>query len=305
MWVVGQKAHDELLEASAEVHTVDGFEVVVIASFADHVVVFVAEDLGPVGELALHYDEQKHSHGEDIDLRAFIDKLLEHFRCDVAWGAHSTRHLAQISRVTQAKIDQLEGQIAVNEDILEFKITMNDTCRRMKIFKGVKHLRQEEATCVLPKSMSTRVLNQIKHVQVVSSQVLSHKVNVSIFAVLDSLDMHDSVLAVSEHSQNIWMVKLRMIDNLLLDLCLVRSFDVRSRPQYFQHNILTTSIPVLRQIYLSVSTLINLLSDLIALVNHHCLTLGRSGIQGFLLLALIYTGLSMTLSLLLILWRLS
>ena len=78
-----------------------------------------------------------------------------------------------------------------------------------------------------------------------------------------------------------------MIDDLLLNLRLVRGLDVGPRAQNLQHHVLTTDAPVLRQVHLRIRALIDLLPDLVPLVNHDGLALGRARVERLLLLALI------------------
>ena len=99
--------------------------------------------------------------------------------------------------------------------------------------------------------------------------------------------MHYSVIVVSQHAKNVWVIKLRVIHDLFLDLSLVRGLDVGSRAQNLQHNLLTALIPVLSEVDFSVGALIDFLSDLVSLVNHDCLALGGAWAERYLFLALV------------------
>ena len=116
--VIRQEAHNQLFKGTTQLGSVDGLEVVVVTTLANHIVVLVSQNFRAVRELTLDYDEQKHAHGEDVDFRPLVDELLEDFGSDVTWRAHSSCHLLQVTSITEAKIDQLKGQVAINEDIL-------------------------------------------------------------------------------------------------------------------------------------------------------------------------------------------
>ena len=126
--VVGQKAYNEVPKVHAQAKPIYRLEVVLEAMVADHVVVLVLEHLGAVGELALHHDEEEDAHREEIDLGAVIVLLFEDLGGDVAWRAHSSLDLAQVSCVTQSEIDQLKGQVAVDEDVLQLEVPVHDAC---------------------------------------------------------------------------------------------------------------------------------------------------------------------------------
>jgi len=81
---VCEKAHNEVFKALTEALTVHGFEIGVVAFLSDHLVVFILEDLGTVRELALHDDEKKDSHGEQVDFSAIVDELFEDLWGDIA-----------------------------------------------------------------------------------------------------------------------------------------------------------------------------------------------------------------------------
>lgn len=117
-WVVGEQTHNKIFKGTTQAEAVDSLEIIVIVASTNHVVVLVPENLRAMGELTLNNDKQKDAHREQINLGPIVDLLLENFGCNVAWRAHGSRHLAQVARVTQSQVDKLEGQVAVNEDVL-------------------------------------------------------------------------------------------------------------------------------------------------------------------------------------------
>ena len=62
LWVVGKEPDDQVFESWRQLNTIDSLEVSIIALLTNHFVVFVFEDLGAMGELALHDDEKKDTH---------------------------------------------------------------------------------------------------------------------------------------------------------------------------------------------------------------------------------------------------
>ena len=90
---VRQQAHNEVLEALAEVHAVNSLEVGIVSLRANHLVVLVLKDLCAMWELTLDDNEEQYAHREQIHLSAVIDKLLEHLRSDVAWRTYRSCHL--------------------------------------------------------------------------------------------------------------------------------------------------------------------------------------------------------------------
>ena len=105
------------------------------------------------------------------------------------------------------------------------------------------------------------------------SEVFRDQIGVSVVAISHSTDMHDTAEAVTEHSQDILVVNDAMILDLSLDLNLVAGLFIGTRSQNLQHNEGTIFAPVLRQVDLCISTFINFLLDLVALINHDGLSL--------------------------------
>jgi len=71
-----------------------------------------------------------------------------------------------------------------------------------------------------------------------------------------------------------------MVVNLLLNLDAVGSFDVGTRSEYFEYDLLAVLVPVLGQVNLGVGSLVDFLLYLVSLVNHHRLALRGVGAQG-------------------------
>ena len=146
----------------------------------------------------------------------------------------------------------------------------------MKILKSVEHLTQEQASSILAEALATRVLNEIKHVQEVATEVLRHHVDVRIVTIFLPLDMHDSIKVVAEHANEVLVLKPRVIFNLLLHLLLICGLHVGLRSQNLEYDLLATLVPVLSQVNLGIGPLVNLLLDLEALINQDSLVLNGS-----------------------------
>lgn len=80
------------------------------------------------------------------------------------------------------------------------------------------------------------------------------------------------------------MLQNAVIVDLLLHLGFVSGLFIRSRPQNFKDNIRALHVPVLSKIDLGVGTLIDLLFDFKALVNHDSLAPGRAWVHRYCLL---------------------
>ena len=83
-WSVRQQTDDEIFETLTQMSTIHRVEIVIVFLVLDHVVVLVLEDLGAVGEFALHDDEKEDSHGEQVDLRTIVHELLQDFWSNIA-----------------------------------------------------------------------------------------------------------------------------------------------------------------------------------------------------------------------------
>lgn len=68
----------------------------------------------------------------------------------------------------------------------------------VQILKGIEHLEQEKTSCVLTEALAPRIFDQVKHVEVVSAKVLCDQVDVSVVSVEHSLDVHDSIVAMTD-----------------------------------------------------------------------------------------------------------
>ena len=93
IWLEGQQAHDQILEVLRQVSALDCLEVGIITLVLDHVVVLVFEDLRAVWEFALHHNEYKYTHREQVDLCSIVFVVGEHFGSDIAWRAYGASHL--------------------------------------------------------------------------------------------------------------------------------------------------------------------------------------------------------------------
>ena len=100
------------------------------------------------------------------------------------------------------------------------------------------------------------------------AKVLSHEIDVAIGAIRNALDVHDAIEAVTHHLQNIGMVNHTVVLNLASHLNLVDGLLVATGAKNLQDDVFASLVPVLRQIDLGVGSLVDFLSNLVALVDH-------------------------------------
>ena len=115
----------------------------------------------------------------------------------------------------------------------------------VEVFKGIEHLVQKEASSILTKSAPIRALNKVEHVEVAAAKILRDQVHILVIVVNLALHMHNTVVAVSEEAQDVFMLQLSMVLYFFLHLLSVSALDISSRSQYLHHNLLATILPVL------------------------------------------------------------
>ena len=98
---------------------------------------------------------------------------------------------------------------------------MTNASLAVKIVECIEHLIEKQAACIFAEALTTRVLDEIKHVEEVASKILGDHVDVSVVGVSCSLDMHDSLETMARHVNEILVVEVLMIRNLFLHLLFV------------------------------------------------------------------------------------
>lgn len=167
--IIGKQAGDKILEALASCCAIHGLKVGIVLLAPDHIVVFVAKDLGPMRELALHDHKQKHAEREEVHLGPIIDSVGQNLGSHIAWRTHSALHFLNIAGVTEAQIDDLEDQIAVDKDVFELEIPVDDSYFSVHVIESIQHLIEKQSACILAEATATRKFNQVKHVDVVAA----------------------------------------------------------------------------------------------------------------------------------------
>ena len=169
--VILEKTEDELLEASAEIVSVDLGEVCIQAAGQKQSVEVLLLSRFFEGENSLHDNKDDYAEGEEIDLATLVVLAFLDLRRHVCHGASVGLQVVNVLVARKTEVCDLEVQTIVNEDILKFKITMHDTLL-MHVFKGVEHLSEEETACVF--SHSAHRLTEIE--QKASRHELHHDV---------------------------------------------------------------------------------------------------------------------------------
>ena len=80
--------------------------------------------------------------------------VSEDLGCDIAWRPNSASDFFEITSGTQAKVNQLEGELTIDEDVLELKVAMHHACLLMHVFETVQHLVEEQAACIFTKAVT-------------------------------------------------------------------------------------------------------------------------------------------------------
>ena len=117
---------------------------------------------------------------------------------------------------------------------------MDHTSCAVQVLERIEHLIKEKTTSIFAETLTFRVFDQVEHVKIVASQVLSDQVDVRVVTVGDPFDVHDSIIAVAQHTENIAVVEFLVIFDFFFNLRLVGSFDVSTGSQDFQDNLLAT-----------------------------------------------------------------
>lgn len=125
--IEGEEAKDEVLEVIAEVSAVHLLEVGVILALENQVVevLFFAGLLE--GEDALDNDEEDDSNGEHVDLLAGVLLALLNFWRHVGHCATVRLQSVNILVAGEAKVGQLEVQVVIDEDVLKFEVSVDDS----------------------------------------------------------------------------------------------------------------------------------------------------------------------------------
>ena len=117
---------DEVLEVLAETGAVDLLEVGVGLALEDQVVeVFLLAGLLE-WEDALDDDEEDDSDAEHVHIGALVLLSLLDFRCHVGHGAAVRLQSVDVLVAGEAEVSQLEVEVVVDEDVLEFQVPVDD-----------------------------------------------------------------------------------------------------------------------------------------------------------------------------------
>ena len=77
--------------------------------------------------IAIEDSVKAHTSRPDVDRQTFITNFLNDLRCDVSWSAALLKQkFLALHATTDAEIANLDVALAIEEDIVEFDVSMND-----------------------------------------------------------------------------------------------------------------------------------------------------------------------------------
>ena len=145
--VIGEELKDQVLEFLAETATIHFLEVGVRLPLQDQIVEVLLFAGLLEGENALNDDEKDDSNGEHVDICAFVLLALLDFGSHVCHGATVGLESIDVLVASEAEVGQLEVQIVVDENVLEFEVAMHDSTS-VNVLDGIEHLVKEESACI-------------------------------------------------------------------------------------------------------------------------------------------------------------
>ena len=149
--LIGEKLEDQVLELLAQSAAVHLLEVGVGLPLEDQVVeVFFLAGLFE-WENALHNDEKDDSDREHVDVSALVLLALLDLGCHVGHSATVGLESVDVLVAGEAEVGQLEVQVVIDENVLEFQVAVHDP-PRVNVLNGVEHLVKEESACIFAHS---------------------------------------------------------------------------------------------------------------------------------------------------------